>query len=231
MRPIETKIKWPASYREGVEIQERLRSEVVLQPFHGRLRLIGGVDAAVDKKEKRIYVSILIFSYPGLELVEEATASEDTVFPYIPGLLSFREGPAIITAYQRLMTRPDVMVFDGQGIAHPRGFGVASHMGVLLGLPTIGCAKSRLVGEYKEPGFKKGDFSRLFYEGKEVGAVLRTKDGVRPVFVSPGHRIDLKSSIDIILSLCRGYRLPEPVRLAHIRVGRFKEGAVSSKQV
>ncbi len=216
------KIEWPNNYREGVEIQERLRSKVVIRPFRGRVKSVGGVDAAVDRSEKKIYAAILLFTYPELEFIDEAAASEVAVFPFIPGLLSFREGPAIVAAYHKLSMKPDLMIFDGQGIAHPRRFGIASHMGVLLDLPTVGCAKSRLVGEYKEPGLKKGDFSSLVYEGEEVGVVLRTRDGVRPVFVSPGHRMDLKSSINAILSMCGGYRLPQPIRLAHMRVGRLK---------
>lgn len=215
-------ILWSTTYRDGVALQQRLRSMVVIKPLHKKVRTIGGVDAAVGKKEKKIYAAVLVFSYPELELIEEATARGDAVFPYIPGLLTFREGPAIIDAYRKLSKKPALLVFDGQGIAHPRRFGIASHIGVLLDLPTIGCAKSRLVGEYQEPGPKKGDFSPLLYEGEEVGAVLRTKDGVKPVFVSPGHRIDLKSSREMILSMCRGYRLPQPTRLAHIRLGRLK---------
>jgi len=213
---------WPSTYRDGVALQERLRARVVIGPLSREVRIVGGVDAAFGKGEGRIYAAVVIFSYPDMEPIEEATASSDVLFPYIPGLLSFREGPAIIDAYRKLSTKPDLLIFDGQGIAHPRRFGIASHMGVLLDLPTIGCAKSRLVGEYREPGLKRGDFSPLFLAGEEVGAVLRTKEGVRPVFVSPGHMIDLETSVKMILTMCKGYRLPQPTRIAHMRVGRVK---------
>lgn len=225
-------IHWPDNYKDGVALQESLRPKVIIEPFNKRIKIIAGVDAAVCRKEDFIYAAILLFSYPDLGPVEEATAIITTPFPYVPGLLSLREGPAIMDAYRRLSYRPDLIIFDGQGIAHPRGMGIASHIGVLLDIPTIGCAKSRLVGEYREPGPRKGDYSMLIFEGKEVGAVVRTKDRVRPLFISPGHRIDIKSAVDIILSLCRGYRLPHPVRLAHIRAGRLRgqKSEVGSKK-
>jgi deoxyribonuclease V len=161
-----------------------------------------------------VVVAASLFSYPGLEHLEDTVAKERMLFPYIPGYLSFREGPAVIKALRKLKTQPDVVLFDGQGIAHPRHMGIASHVGVVLNIPAVGCAKSRLVGEYDEPGPCRGDWSPLYYQGREVGAVLRTRDQVRPLFISPGHRVDLMTCINIVLHAVSSYRLPEPIRRA-----------------
>jgi len=150
-----------------------------------------------------------------MEVIDMAMADGKIHFPYIPGLLSFREGPILIKTFQRLRIRPDVMIFDGQGIAHPRRMGLASHMGLWLDLPSIGCAKTPLLKEFINPELKKGSFEWICHEGKKVGAVLRTKEKVKPLFVSPGHRIDLSTSIRLILESCRGFRIPEPLRKAH----------------
>jgi len=158
-------------------------------------------------------------SYPHLKDVEVKTAKKRICFPYIPGLLSFREGPAIIEAIKKLSVKPDVFIFDGQGIAHPRGVGIATHVGVLLGISTIGCAKSVLCGTYKEPGIEKGSWTPLIYNGKKVGVALRTRSGVKPVFVSVGNKIELGQCIEIVLNCCTKYRLPEPIRKAHAVAG------------
>jgi deoxyribonuclease V len=158
---------------------------------------------------------MVVLSYPDLDPMDEAFVRGRISFPYIPGLLSFREAPLLIQAFRRLRRLPDVVLYDGQGIAHPRGFGLASHMGVLLGLPSIGCAKKRLVGDFGEVGLQAGSTTPLKMEGKIIGAVIRTRKGVKPVFVSPGHRIDLEFSIKLVLRTCRGFRLPEPLRRAH----------------
>jgi deoxyribonuclease V len=158
-----------------------------------------------------------------MEEVEEAGLQMPCSFPYVPGLLSFREGPAVVEAFRRLGTRPDAVIFDGQGFAHPRRIGLASHMGLWLGLPTVGCAKSRLVGEHDEPGREKGERVPLHDEGEQIGVVLRSRTDVRPVFVSPGHLADLDTSTDLVLRCCLRYRLPEPTRRAHLAVGRLKK--------
>jgi deoxyribonuclease V len=150
-----------------------------------------------------------------METLDVATATGRTSFPYIPGLLTFREGPILLKAFQKLEMKPDVMIFDAQGIAHPRGLGLASHMGICLDLPSIGCAKTPLFGKFTMPGRRKGNFEWIRVEEKKVGAALRTRDGVNPLFVSPGHRLDLRTSIQIVLACCRGFRIPEPLRLAH----------------
>jgi deoxyribonuclease V len=175
-------------------------------------KLIAGVDACYTGKQ--VIAAASLFTYPGLTHLDDAIAREKIRIPYFPGFLSFREGPAIITALRRLNMPPDVVLFDGQGIAHPMGLGIASHIGVVLDIATIGCAKSRLVGEFEAPGLRKGDWAKLYFQGRTIGAVVRTRARVRPVFVSPGHRIDLKASIDIVMHAVSSYRLPEPIRRA-----------------
>jgi deoxyribonuclease V len=164
--------------------------------------------------DNRIIAFACLYKYPELYPLEDSIFFGESSFPYIPGMLSFREGPAIISAIKKLSQIPDLIIFDGHGIAHPKGFGIASHIGVILDIATIGCAKSCLVGEYVDPGLRKGQWQYLYYKGKEVGVVLRTRDFVKPIFVSPGHKIDIKSSIDIVLNCVLRYRIPEPLRRA-----------------
>ncbi len=159
-------------------------------------------------------------SYPELTLLEEATFSARVSFPYIPGLLTFREGPPLITAFAKLSQLPDFILFDGQGIAHPRGIGLAAHLGLILDRPAIGCAKSRLVGTHAPVGEKRGDWTGLIHQERQVGAVLRTRDRIKPVFVSQGHRIGLERAVTLVLACCRGYRIPEPTRRAHLAVNQ-----------
>jgi deoxyribonuclease V len=165
-----------------------------------------------------------MFSYPDLNEIERVYTVSDEKFPYIPGLLAFREGPAIIETFKRLRQRPDLLIIDGQGIAHPRGFGIACHVGVLLDVPAMGIAKKRLYGNYDEPGEKRGSRSPLLSkEGDLIGSVLRTRDNTKPVFVSPGHKIDTESAREIALECARGYRIPEPTRRADIYVAELKK--------
>jgi deoxyribonuclease V len=164
---------------------------------------------------------VALLAFPEGRLVESATAAGPPPFPYIPGYLSFREGPLLLAAFKRLRTRPDLCLFDGQGLAHPRRFGLACHMGVLLGLPSVGCAKSRLVGEYRDPGPERGDWSPLRLGGARVGAALRTRSGVKPIFVSPGHRIGVRAAIRWVLA-CSRFRIPEPIRRAEAIVNRLR---------
>ncbi|MDH5767498.1 MAG: deoxyribonuclease V [Nitrospirota bacterium] len=205
-------MKWPKDIARAKKVQEVLKKKVRITSLRKSLEYVAGVDAAFFG-DKIVGVACL-YKYPEIIFVEEAYSITETSFPYIPGFLSFREGQAIIQAIYALKMKPHVILFDGQGIAHPKGFGIAAHIGVLLDIPTIGCAKSRLVGNYREPGFKKGNRSSLIYNGKIVGAVLRTRDNVRPVFVSPGHRTDLKNSIKVVLCCTNTYRIPEPLRSA-----------------
>jgi deoxyribonuclease V len=205
-------MQWPKEIIEAKKTQDILSKKVKIIPLKKNPRYIAGVDAAFFKN-KVIGVACL-YRYPDLTLIKDVYAFAEISFPYIPGFLSFREGPVIIEAIKRLKIEPDVILFDGQGIVHPRGIGIATHIGILLDIPTIGCAKSRLIGEYKEPGFSKGEWSPLNFKNRTVGAVLRTREDVRPLFVSPGHRIDLKDSIRIVLGCTTRYRIPEPLRRA-----------------
>ena len=210
----------PKNILEAKAIQIAFKEKVKIIPYKKEPEYIAGVDAAFT--DKQVIGVASVFKYPEMIPLEDAYAVTDVSFPYVPGFLSFREGPAIIKAIKKLKIKPDIILIDGQGIAHPEGMGIAAHIGVILDMPAIGCAKSRLVGEYKEPGFKKGDWSSLRYKGRIVGAVLRTKDNVRPVFVSPGHRIDLKCSIEIVLGCTTKYRIPEPLRGADILSKKIK---------
>jgi deoxyribonuclease V len=203
---------WPVNINDAKSVQAVLRDKVKIIPLKKRPRFIAGVDAAFTRD--RVIGVACLYMYPELVLLAEAFAIMKCPFPYIPGFLSFREGPAIVEAINKFKDKPDITIFDGQGIAHPKGLGIASHVGVLLNIPTIGCAKSRLTGEYREPGPRKGTSSPLRFNGRTVGAILRTRDNVKPVFVSPGHLVDLKSSIGIVLGCISRFRIPEPLRRA-----------------
>lgn len=206
---------WDLSPREAFKIQERLRNYVMIEPLsEDGLRWVGGVDASYSKD--RIYAAIVVMEYGTGELVERATAEFALTYPYIPGLLSFREAPAYLAALEKLSQLPDLLIVDGHGSAHPRGFGLACHLGVLLDLPTIGCAKSPLVGEYSSLAEPVGSTSDVVEKGQILGMAVRTRAGVKPVFVSVGHRVDLASAVRLVLACTRGYKLPEPTRQAHI---------------
>ncbi len=205
---------------EAQRLQEELRRRVRVLPLEKEPGYIAGVDASFH--HRKVIGCVCLYTYPGLIHIEDRYALRDGVFPYIPGYLSFREGPVMIDAINALSIKPDLILFDGQGIAHPRSLGIASHIGVILDIPSIGCAKSSLVGSYKEPGPKKGDHTPIVYRGRRVGYVLRTRDRVKPVFVSPGHRIDFKDSLRIVLNCTRGYRIPEPLRCADQLSKRIK---------
>ena len=179
------------------------------------VKTIGGGDVAYSEDGKHCFGAIAVLSFPEMEILDRATTDGKISFPYIPGLLSFREGPILIKTFQRLKLKPDVMIFDGQGIAHPRGMGLASHIGLWLDIRSIGCAKTPLLDEFISPGLSKGSVEWVRKEGKKVGVVLRTRENVKPLFVSPGHHIDLRTSIQLILGSCKGYRIPEPLRRAH----------------
>jgi deoxyribonuclease V len=212
---------WPTNVREARKVQEALMGRLRITPLKKPPSLIASLDAAF--LGERVIGAACLFSYPGLEKLEEAFSVMRCSFPYIPGYLSFREGPVLIEALGKLHGKPGLVILDGQGIAHPRGMGIASHLGVVLRMPSIGCAKSRLVGEFKEPGRRKGQWSPLILNGKTVGAVLRTREAVRPVFVSPGHGIDLEGAIEIVMGCTGKFRIPEPLRCADRAAGRLKK--------
>ncbi|MDW8350554.1 MAG: deoxyribonuclease V [Anaerolineae bacterium] len=198
-----------------MRVQAQLRAQLVLQWDGHPVRTIGGVDVSLT--DMRAHAAIVVLRYPDLTPIEGVTADAPLVFPYIPGLLAFREGPAILAAWERLQHRPDLIMFDGQGIAHPRGVGIASQMGLWLERPTIGVAKSRLYGDFKEPEPHAGAMSDLVdpQTKQVIGVVLRTRERAKPLFVSPGHLIDVAHAADWVMRCVRGYRLPEPTRWAH----------------
>jgi deoxyribonuclease V len=211
---------WNVSVEEAVRIQEVLKDRIILKKTFSKVKTIGGGDVAYSKNGNHLFGAIVILSFPDMEVpdmevLDMATDDGKIAFPYLPGFLSFREGPILIKTFQKLKIKPDVMIYDGQGIAHHRGMGLASHMGLWLDCPSIGCAKTPLLDEFISPGSSEGSYGWIRKGGKEVGAVLRTKDNVKPLFVSPGHRIDLLTSIQLVLESCRGFRFPEPLRRAH----------------
>jgi deoxyribonuclease V len=206
---------WKVSVEEAIQIQEALKNRIIVKKTFSKIKTIGGGDVAYSKSGNLLFGAIVVFSFPQMEILDTATSDGKVSFPYIPTLLSFREGPVLAKTFQKLRVNPDVMIYDGQGIAHPRGMGLASHMGLWFDLPSIGCAKTPLLDEFISPGSFRGSFEWIRRKGKKVGAVLRTKENVKPLFVSPGHRIDLLTGIRLILESCRGFRIPEPLRRAH----------------
>jgi deoxyribonuclease V len=204
---------WEVSPQEALALQKQLARQVIREAILGPVATVAGVDASYRDGLAR--AAVVTLSYPDLEVVEYATATRPVEFSYVPGLLTFREGPAVLDALDKLTSTPDLLIFDGQGMAHPRRLGVASHIGLLVDIPSIGCAKRRLCGQCETPGPERGDYTLLTDKGETIGAVVRTRARVKPVFVSIGHRVDLPTSINYVLRCCRGYRLPETTRWAH----------------
>ena len=216
---------WDVTPKEAIQIQQQLSAKVVPHGKLGTPGLIAGADVAFV--EDTAHACVVVLSFPKLEIVETVVHKEKVTFPYIPGLLSFRETPALAQAFCKLQYEPDLIFIDGQGLAHPRAAGIACHIGVILDRPTIGCAKSLLFGAYKEPKQARGSVSDLCDgEGRVIGAVVRTRDGVQPVFVSIGHKIDLAQAIELTLACGKGYRIPEPTRQADILADRAKHSDV-----
>lgn len=205
---------WDLSPGEAAQVQKKLREHLILQ-WDGRpVATVGGVDISIKPETAR--AAIVVIRFPELTSVEAVTADAPLVFPYIPGLLAFREGPAVLAAWEMLDNKPDLLMFDGQGIAHPRGMGIASLMGLWLERPTIGVAKSRLYGKHDEVGAARGDRAELLdRQGNVIGTVLRTRERTNPLYISPGHRIDVQHATEFVLACLTGYRLPEPTRWAH----------------
>ena len=199
---------------EARALQEKMRSQVILRDELGEVRYVAGTDCAFKEKGSITRAVVAVLSFPGLELIEYAVAERPTDFPYIPGLLSFREVPTLLEAFGKLKQLPDLLLCDGQGYAHPRRFGIACHLGVALDLPSIGVAKSRLIGSHKEPAEAAGSQTPLLDKGETIGAVLRTKDRTNPLYISCGHQVSLSSAVEKVLACCRGYRLPDTTRWA-----------------
>ena len=222
MATIQKTHNWNLSPAEARQLQENLRGQISLCSMRKKPRFVGGLDCSLDKRKGRIFAAAVVFSFPELERLETAGAELPLAFPYVPGLLSFREIPVCLEAIKKLKQSPDVWLIDGQGIAHPRRIGLASHLGLFLDTPTIGCAKSRLIGTYDEPKPEKGSFSWLYDNDEKIGAVLRTRTAVKPLFISPGHLCSFQDAIYYTLACTTQYRLPEPTRIAHQTVGKLK---------
>jgi deoxyribonuclease V len=207
---------WDVTVAEAKAIQLRLREELVLRPPPGFTpQLVAGADLSIARYSHRGYAGIVVIDAATRETVAEASAAAEVDFPYIPGYLSFRELPALAAAWKRLRIRPDAVIFDGQGIAHPRRFGIACHGGLLFDIPSVGCGKSILVGSHGPLGQSKGSTAELVHKGEVVGMAVRTRTGVRPVYVSPGHLMDLPTAVVLVLSMVTRYREPETTRRSH----------------
>lgn len=219
--------RWNFLPRDAVREQERLRGRVVLEDHFGVIRHVAGADLAFDPSTDVAVAGVIVYRFPELTEVERRSARRKLRFPYVPGLLSFRESPVLLAALARLRTRPDVILIDGHGYAHPRRFGIACHLGVLLDVPTIGCAKSLLVGEHGAVGVAAGSTAPLLDGGERVGMVLRTRHGVRPLYVSTGHRVSLESAVRLVSQCLDGTRIPKPTREAdrYVRELRRRQGA------
>ncbi len=205
---------FPVTIDEAVQMQQLLRQQVKLQNDFGELRTIAGIDASYDIVNNITRAFVVVLDLKTMTVIDRAKAEQPTRFPYVPGFLSFRETPTILDALAKLSEQPDIVMVDGQGVAHPRRFGIACHVGVLTGLPGIGVAKSRLSGFYTEPALEKGATTILGYKTEQLGTVLRSKTNVKPLFISPGHRIDQATALAITRNCLTTYRLPEPTRLA-----------------
>ena len=204
---------WNVTPEEARRIQNGLCTQVVRTDRVGRINTVAGVDIGLKKDIAR--ASVVVLSFPELQVVDSVVTESPVRFPYVPGLLSFREIPPLLIAFTQLQTEPDLVIVDGQGIAHPRRFGLASHLGLILDKPTIGCAKSRLCGQYEEPESEQGSYTYLMDKGEIIGTVVRTRKNVQVVYISIGHQISLDSARTLTLACCRGYRLPETTRYAH----------------
>jgi len=205
--------------KEAVASQKRMAAAVVTDSDFVSIGHVAGID--VSFRAGIANAAAVTLTFPGMKVVETASAMRKVTFPYIPGLLAFREAPVALEAFAKLSTSPDLLVIDGHGIAHPRRFGLACHLGVALDIPSIGCAKSRLTGQWREPARRRGSSTRLIAGEEVIGRVVRTRDGVKPVFISTGHKVSLKDAVRLVLGMATKYRLPEPIRHAHIAAGRF----------
>lgn len=219
---------WNVTTREAKALQETLTGKIVRTGTLGDWKTLAAADISFTRKSPVLYAAVVVVERETLKVVERVGIAAPATFPYVPGLLSFREIPAVVDAFRLLKTTPDIVLVDGQGLAHPRRIGIASHLGLCLDRPTIGCAKSRLCGTFDPPGPNRGDRSPLMDKGEVIGTVLRTKDRVNPLFVSIGHLCDLESCVDLVLSLSGKYRFPEPTRMAHDYVNQVRREATAT---
>lgn len=205
---------WPTNAEEAIAIQQELRKKVITTDDLGTVKYVAGVDAAYIEGDSITRAAVAVLSFPNLQVKDSAIAIRPTSFPYVPGFLSFREVPAVLDALEKLSITPDLIICDGQGIAHPHRFGLACHLGILTEIPTIGAAKTLLIGKHAELPLERGSWQPLIDNGETIGAVLRTQKGVKPVYVSGGHRVSLPTAIDYVLRCAAKYRLPETTRVA-----------------
>jgi deoxyribonuclease V len=222
IKPLHT---WPRTPKAAIELQRRLAVQVHLCPVAAEARVVAGADVAFSPDGGQVIAGVVVWDLAARTVIEQKLARVVCRFPYIPGLLSFREMPAVLAAFRKLRVEPQVVLCDGQGLAHPRRAGLACHLGLWLERPTIGCAKSRLCGTYTEPPVEKGTFSPLLLDSEQVGVVLRTRTAVKPLFVSPGHLCDHESAVRLTLAATTRFRLPEPTRLAHQLVSRARDAS------
>lgn len=223
MRP-KLRSRWNLTPRQALRLQQRLRRRVVLEDHFGPVRTVAGADLAFDPATQTAFSGVVVYRYPQMEELERRMARAPLRFPYVPGLLSFREIPILLRAFAKLETEPDLILVDGHGLAHPRRFGIACHLGVLFDKPSIGCGKSVLVGDFIEPGWRAGSATPLIHLGERVGVALRTRDGVRPIFVTQGHRVSLRTAVRLLRPALDGFRIPKPTREAdhYVRALRLR---------
>lgn len=220
---------WGVTPKEAVAIQRKLAGEADTTTPLGKVNTLAAVDVSYQASTNTLYAAIIIVNMKDLMVIDRVGAQGMANFPYVPGLLSFREIPILMEAFQSVKKHIDVILCDGQGIAHPRGIGIATHLGVLLGIPTVGCAKSKLCGKYDDPDFERGSTTPLTYYGKQIGTVVRTRANVKPVFVSPGHLCDMASAVNLVLDTVSRYRLPDPIRAAHKYSNELRLGDLALK--
>jgi len=228
---IRTLHPWTTSETNAVEIQHVLEEDIEVSPIESNVSTIAGIDTAFDHINNTLFAAACLFSYPDLEIIEKVTDYETARFPYIAGLHAFREGPVILKTLSHLKNRPDVIMFAAHGIAHPRRCGMASHLGIILDLPAIGCSRKLLIGEHGDIGPREGENTPLFVHNREVGAVYRSRYDVKPIYISPGHKCTLSDAIRYTVSCLKGYRIPEPLRAAHRLANRIKRNAGKLERV
>jgi deoxyribonuclease V len=219
---IEPLHSWDLTFSEAAALQRQLAERVDSRTPLTGCDLVAGADVSYDRFSHRFYAGVVVLRTDDLSIVEAQGVVREVTFPYVPGLLSFRETPALLDAFSKLESEPDAVILDGHGYSHPRRFGYACHVGLWLDRPSVGCGKTRLIGTYKEPGPKAGSVAPLKDADEIIGQVVRTKTGVKPVFVSVGYKIDLRSAVELVLATSRGYRLPEPTRQAHLHVNALR---------
>jgi deoxyribonuclease V len=225
IRPLHS---WNLTPAQAIALQKELAGRIDETPPRPKCELLAGADVSYKRFATTFYAGVVVLRTSDWTVVERQEAVAECRFPYIPGLLSFRELPVLLEAFAKLKCRPDAILFDGNGTAHPRRIGIAAHLGLWLQVPTVGCAKSRLCGEPEEPGNEPGNQARLLHKGAVIGSVLRTKRNTKPLFISTGNLIDLATSVRLVLESCRGYRLPEPTRQAHLFVNEVRRQAQAS---